>query len=68
VVTVSFNTMVFSDGQVLEAHWEKPDGQTPIKYLNAFGGEIELRPGSTWVHLVPVGRNVSVASQFPAAS
>jgi hypothetical protein len=68
VVIGEGDAMVFSDGQVLQAHWEKPDGQTPIKYLNAFGGEIKLRPGSTWVHLVPVGRNVSVASQFPAAS
>jgi hypothetical protein len=67
VVIGEGDAMVFSDGQVLPAHWVKPDGQTPIKYLNAFGGEIGLRPGSTWVHLVPVGRDVSVASAFPAA-
>jgi hypothetical protein len=67
VVIGEGDAMVFSDGQVLPAHWVKPDGQTPIKYLNAFGGEISLRPGTTWVHLVPKGRDVSVASQFPTA-
>jgi hypothetical protein len=67
VVIGEGDALVFSDGQVLPAHWVKPDGQTPIKYLNAFGGEIALRPGSTWVHLVPKGRDVSVASQFPTA-
>jgi hypothetical protein len=65
VVIGEGDAMVFSDGQVLQAHWVKPDGQTPIKYLNAFGGEIALRPGTTWVHLVPQGRDVSVASRFP---
>jgi hypothetical protein len=68
VVIGEGDAMVFSDGQVLPAHWVKPDGQTPIKYLNSFGGEIPLRPGSTWVHLVPKGRDVSVASQFPTGS
>jgi DUF3048 family protein len=64
VVIGEGDAMVFSDGQVLAAHWIKPDAQTPIRYVNAFGGDIALRPGNTWVHLVPQGRNVSVATQF----
>jgi hypothetical protein len=66
VVTGEGDGYVFTQGQVLPVHWVKPDGQTPIRYLNPFGGDVLLTPGSTWVHLVPVNRDVTWAERFPS--
>ena len=51
------NVWVFSDGVVRRGTWVRPDKTQPARYLDANGQPILLRPGRTWVELLPVGRS-----------
>jgi hypothetical protein len=53
---------VFSDGTVRMGHWSRPDKTQPAKYTDAAGQPILLRPGRTWVELLPVGAPVDVTN------
>ena len=47
---------VFSDGTVRTGRWIRPDHNQPARYVDPQGQPILLRPGSTWVELLPNGR------------
>ncbi len=51
---------IFSDGVVRTGRWVRPDKAQPAKYVDASGNPIPLRPGRTWVELLPVGSAVDV--------
>ncbi|MET0276661.1 MAG: DUF3048 domain-containing protein [Acidimicrobiia bacterium] len=51
---------VFSDGTVRMGRWVRPNHDQPAKYVDGFGQPILLRPGSTWVELLPTGAPVDV--------
>lgn len=51
---------VFSDGQVRAGRWIRPDRAQPARYVDANGVPILLRPGATWVELLPNGSPVDV--------
>jgi hypothetical protein len=51
---------VFSDGVMRQGRWVRPDKSKPAQYVDANGVPILLRPGRTWVELLPVGRTVDV--------
>jgi Protein of unknown function (DUF3048) N-terminal domain/Protein of unknown function (DUF3048) C-terminal domain len=51
---------VFSDGTVRAGRWVRPDQAQPAHYVDAAGAPILLRPGRTWVELLPVGAPVDV--------
>jgi Protein of unknown function (DUF3048) N-terminal domain/Protein of unknown function (DUF3048) C-terminal domain len=51
---------VFTDGVVRVGKWVRPDKTQPAKYVDAAGTAILLRPGHTWVELLPVGNTVDV--------
>jgi len=43
--------LFFVDGRVQEGKWQREQGE--IHYYNKAGEEIALRPGNTWIHIVP---------------
>lgn len=62
------NALVFRDGHVIEATWEKdgsinspdqPISESWTKFFDANGDEIALNRGQTWIEVVPEGRNVN---------
>lgn len=42
---------VFEDGNVQFGSWSRPTLESPTRYLDADGEEIELLPGTTWIAL-----------------
>jgi hypothetical protein len=58
---------VFTDGTVRVGKWMRPDKTKPAQYVDAQGVPILLRPGRTWVELLPVGNAVDV-TPAPAPS
>jgi hypothetical protein len=57
---------VFTDGKVIKGRWTRPAKEQPAKYVDAAGRPIKLLPGTTWVHLLPVGSAVDVTVPPPA--
>jgi hypothetical protein len=51
---------IFSDGVLRKGTWVRPDKTQPARYVDAAGQPILLRPGSTWVELLPTGAPVDV--------
>lgn len=46
--------LVMRDGRAYEARWRKPAGSTHFEWLTPEGTPLPLKPGRTWVELVPV--------------
>ncbi len=65
--------VLFRDGQVYNIYWttkneeyEKTTGKVrPIRFIDENGDPFPLKPGQTWVHLVPLG---TVAWEAPELS
>jgi len=53
---------VFTDGVMRTGRWVRPDRAQPAKYVDAAGNPILLRPGRTWVELLPIGAAVDVTA------
>ena len=51
---------IFTDGTVRVGRWVRPDKAKPAQYVDSAGVPILLRPGRTWVELLPVGRAVEI--------
>ena len=51
--------LLFQDGEMINATWEKKDQAGRTRFYNTSDGkEIELNPGPTWVQIVPTDRTV----------
>lgn len=50
--------LVFKDGDVITARWEKPDYQERIKIVDDENNEIPLNRGKTWIAVLPSDRSV----------
>jgi hypothetical protein len=59
---------IFTDGTLRTGRWVRPDKTQPAKYLDAAGNPIPLRPGRTWVELLPAGSAVDVTQAPTPAS
>jgi hypothetical protein len=59
---------VFTDGTVRIGRWVRPDHAVPARYVDAAGAPILLRPGTTWVELLPVASAVDVEAAPPPAT
>lgn len=57
---------VFTDGTVRTGKWVRPDKTQPAHYVDAAGAPILLRPGRTWVEVLPAGSPVDIAAAPPA--
>jgi hypothetical protein len=53
---------IFTDGTLRMGRWVRPDKAQPAHYVDAAGAPILLRPGRTWVDLLPVGAPVEVTN------
>jgi hypothetical protein len=49
--TGSGDALVYSDGKVQLAHWDRPTDDRPAVFTDADGRQIQLTPGRTWVEL-----------------
>lgn len=56
---------VFADGQLVRGRWVRPDRAQPAAFVDGGGRPIKLVPGSTWVHLVPIGAIPEVIAPPP---
>jgi len=43
---------VFRDGEVMEATWSKPEGDSRLRLYDVTGRDIEMNRGTTWVEVV----------------
>ena len=55
----SGKAIFFLDGKKMEGTWEKSTMQSRTIFKDDKGNEIVLRPGNTWVHLMPDAAKVS---------
>lgn len=51
---------VFLDGKTNPIRWERETRSDRTRYHYEDGREVQLNPGTTWIELVPEGRDVSV--------
>ncbi|MFQ5814034.1 MAG: DUF3048 domain-containing protein [Anaerolineae bacterium] len=53
--------IVFRDGQAFEGRWVRPQRQDLIRFVDDAGGvPIPLKPGNTWIQVVPFGFEIEV--------
>jgi Protein of unknown function (DUF3048) C-terminal domain len=60
-LTGSGPAQVFRGGSVVDGTWSRPGLSDKTRYLDVAGQPIPLRPGTTWIELVPSTLTVSVA-------
>ncbi|NLG27250.1 MAG: DUF3048 domain-containing protein [Chloroflexi bacterium] len=60
VMTGEGRAQVCRDGVVQEARWARMATNEPIQYYDAAGKLIPLKPGQTWIQLVPVDYAVEI--------
>ncbi|NPV06429.1 MAG: DUF3048 domain-containing protein [Anaerolineae bacterium] len=49
---------LFRDGVVLKGFWERNEKHELTRFVTADGADMELKPGQTWVELVPPGYDI----------
>jgi hypothetical protein len=49
----SGKALIFHDGQVVKATWEKSDEGSPVTFKDASGKELDIPAGHVWLSLVP---------------
>jgi hypothetical protein len=55
----SGKALIFLDGRVVEATWEKPNVATRTVYKTSDGKEVEFNRGRTWIQAIPDDSNVT---------
>jgi len=56
---------IFTDGRVYKGRWVRPDRAKPARYTDLAGAPITLRPGRTWVELLPATYPVDIEAPPP---
>ncbi len=51
---------VLRDGKVYEGKWVRADRHAPFRFLDAQGRDIPLKPGNSWLEVIPLGLTVTV--------
>jgi len=51
---------VFRDGQAFEGRWGRPHRPDLVRFVDATGNPIPLKPGNTWIQVVPFGFEIEV--------
>ncbi len=51
---------VFRDGKVMDGKWSRPGSGSGLNFTDTSGQPIPLKPGNTWIELVPIGFNIVV--------
>ena len=52
--------IVFRDGQAFEGRWVRSQRQDLIRFVDDAGNPIPLKPGNTWIQVVPFGFEIKV--------
>jgi hypothetical protein len=52
--------IVFRDGQAFEGRWVRSQRQDLIRFVDDAGNPISLKPGNTWIQVVPFGFEIAV--------
>jgi hypothetical protein len=60
VTTGSGPVTVLRDGRAVTGRWERPDITSGTRYVDAAGRDVPLRPGPTWVLLLPTTSSLSL--------
>jgi len=60
VMTGSGRAQICRDGLVIEGRWVQEATSEPIQYYDDSGQAIPLRPGNTWIQLVPQDYEVAI--------
>lgn len=50
--------LLFRDGQVISGRWRKESFVSQTEWFDSAGGPLSLKPGQTWVEIVPGARDV----------
>ena len=50
---------VYRDGQAYQGKWIRGDRQDPLRFVDGNGNLIPLKPGNTWMQLVPLDMTVT---------
>ncbi len=53
---------IFRDGVMLQSTWKYEEPKQLTRYLDEKGNPIPLKPGNSWIELVPIDYQISVAS------
>ena len=52
---------VLRDGRVYEGMWVRPERHAPVRFVNAAGDDIPLKPGNSWWQVVPLDMDVIIS-------
>ncbi len=58
----SGQALIFQDGEVVDANWEKDSRQSRTIYTDQNGEEIEFTRGRMWIEILPLGNEVDYES------
>jgi hypothetical protein len=61
VTTGTGNALVLRDGRMVHATWKRPGTKSGTHYVDDKGRDIPLKPGPTWVLLLPKTRTAAVS-------
>ena len=50
---------VYRDGQAYQGKWIRSGRQDPLRFVDANGNLIPLKPGNTWMELIPLDMTVT---------
>lgn len=62
VVIGSGEARIFRDGKLERGSWKKVDKKSRTRFYAANGEEVTLKPGNTWVQIVPGDRTVTISN------
>ncbi len=59
----SGRSVLYMDGKAFEGSWQKNSADAWTVFMDANGNEFKLRPGQTWIEVVPLKTKVKVENQ-----
>ena len=51
---------IFRDGQMIEGYWWRSEAGRIFQFIDTNGNHIPLKPGHTWIQLVPTSYNLGL--------
>jgi len=51
---------LFRDGRMYQGRWERPDREDLVRFVDAMGNALPLKPGHTWIQLVRLDFEVEI--------
>lgn len=51
---------IFRDGQMFDGKWVRPDRWNLVRFVDGNGNPIPLKPGNTFIQMVPLGFEVNI--------